>query len=144
MKPLVAGLLVCISAAALSGCYVNPGYSYVRQTSYQGDAYYGHGVRSYDDGYYARSAYPAYSYGPAFGYGGYGGYGYSPGVSIGISSTWYSAPRYRQDRRGYPGYRYQGQRGQDHRGSWRSDGQNQRGQRSNRPQRDDRNRRTDR
>ena len=113
MKHLAAGLVLCAATAALSGCYVDPGYSYVRQTPYQGDVYYGQGTRVYDDGYYVAPAYPAYGY-PAYGYPAYG-YGYAPGVSVGISGTWYSGQRYRYDRRGYRG---------DYRGSWRGQSSN--------------------
>lgn len=104
MKRLLAGLALGVGMLALSGCYVDPGYSYVRQTPYQGDAYYGQGVRTYDPGYYS-GYYPGY---PVYGYGCC----YGPGVSIGISSSWYRGPRY--DNRGY-------RRGYDngHRGSWR-------------------------
>lgn len=109
MKHLAAGLVVCAAAAALSGCYVDPGYSYVRQTPYQGDVYYGQGTRVYDDGYYAAPVYRAYGY-PAYGYPAYG-YGccYTPGVSVGISGTWYGGSRYRDNWRNRRG---------DYRGSW--------------------------
>lgn len=108
MKRLVAGLVLSAAVAALSGCYVDPGYSYVRQTSYQGDAYYGQGVRTYDDGYYYVA--PAYGrYGGGYGYG----YGccYAPGLSVGISGTWYGGSRYRDDRRVYRTDRHRNDRG---------------------------------
>jgi len=120
MKHLAAGLVICVAAAALSGCYVDPGYSYVRQTPYQGDVYYGQGTRVYDDGYYAAPVYPAYGY-PAYGYPAYG-YGccYAPGVSVGISGTWYGGSRYRDSWRGRRG---------DYRGSWRDRGSHRDGHR---------------
>ncbi|HET6432738.1 hypothetical protein [Dyella sp.] len=96
MKKMLAGVALAVVASALGGCYVAPGYSYVRD-GYGGDAYYGRGPTTvYDDGYYA----PSY-----YGYGGYGGYGYPGGVSIGISSGWYGGSYgyrhrdYRYDRR---------------------------------------------
>lgn len=86
MKRLMASFVLIAAAAALSGCYYDPGYSYVRGTGYSGDAYYGQGnayyvAPGYYDGYYGS---------------GYYGYGccYSPGVSIG----WYGGPRYRSYR----------------------------------------------
>ena len=51
MKRILA-CLVLIGVTTLSGCYYNPGYSYVRTTGYGGDAYYG-------TSYYAA---PGYSY----------------------------------------------------------------------------------
>ena len=87
MKRMLAGVALALVAATLSGCYYDPGYSYVRSNGYAGDAYYGdRGTVVYDDGYYA----PGYS-----GSGYYGGYGYAPGVSVGISSNWYGDSRYR-------------------------------------------------
>ncbi len=112
MKRLFAGLILSTAVVALSGCYIDPGYSYVRQTGYQGDAYYGHGVRAYDDGYYAAPVYGGY-YGGGYGYGCC----YAPGVSVGISGMWYGGSRYRGDRRGYRdnGYRAHGGRWQGER-----------------------------
>ena len=101
MKRLFAGFILAFAAGALSGCYVTPGYSYVRHTSYQGDAYYGQGVRTYDDGYYAVPVYGGY-YGGGYGYGCC----YAPGISVGISSGWYSGSRYRGSWRGYRDHGY--------------------------------------
>ena len=97
MKRLLASLILTTAMVALSGCYIDPGYSYVRQNGYQGDAYYGRGVRVYDDGYY----YAAPVYGGYYG-GGYG-YGccYAPGVTLGISGVWYGDSYYRGGRNGY-------------------------------------------
>lgn len=138
MKRLLASLALIAAALALSGCYYDPGYSYVRGSGYGGDAYYGEGGNAYYaapgyyDGYYGR------------GYYGGGYYGYSPGVSIGISSGWYGGSRYRHDgyrgHRGYGDYRrhagqWQGRRdgsshshdGRGNQGHW-SRGQGSRGQ----------------
>lgn len=85
MKRLLAGLALALGTAALSGCYYDPGYSYVRSNGYQGDAYYGEG--------------PSVIYEPDYyGYGGYyaPGWGYAPGVSVGVSGVWYhDSHRYR-------------------------------------------------
>lgn len=85
MKRMLAGLALVLGTAALSGCYYDPGYSYVRSNGYQGDAYYGEG--------------PSVIYEPDYyGYGGYygPGWGYAPGVSVGIRGTWYGdSHRYR-------------------------------------------------
>lgn len=95
MKRMLAGWVVALAAATLSGCYYDPGYSYVRSNGYQGDAYYGEGRPViYDDGYA-----PSY-YGPTYYGDGY----YAPGVSVGISSVWYGGS---------------GHRGRDH--DWRGD-----------------------
>lgn len=78
MKRMLAGLALVLGTAALSGCYYDPDYSYVRGNGYQGGAYYGEG--------------PSVIYQPDYyGYGGYygPGWGYAPGVSVGISGTWY-------------------------------------------------------
>ncbi len=105
MKRLLASLIMGVAAATLSGCYYDPGYSYVRSSGYGGDAYYGRGgsdyvVPGYYDGYY--------------GSGYYGGYGYAPGVSV-----WYSDSHYRHD--GYRGYRgHRDYRG--HAGHWHGNG----------------------
>ena len=85
MKKWLLGGVVVIASSLLGGCYVAPGYSYVRD-GYGGDAYYGRGTAVYDDGYYA----PGY-YAPNYYYGG--GYAYPGGVSIGISRTWYGGSR---------------------------------------------------
>lgn len=106
MKRVLAGLALVVATAALSGCYYDPGYSYVRPvTTYGGDAYYGNGV-TYD---YAA---PSYYY-PSYGY--YGGYGccYAPSVSVGIGGVWYSGhSRYYGGHGGYYGRGYYG-RGYD-------------------------------
>jgi hypothetical protein len=102
MKRMLAGLTLAIATAALSGCYYDPGYSYVRSAPYAGDAYYGSGTTVvYDDGYYA----PAY-------YGGYYGCCWAPPVTVGISGIWYGGSRYHgHDRRYWD-------RGGHSRGSW--------------------------
>jgi hypothetical protein len=117
MKRLLATLALIAAASALSGCYYDPGYSYVRSSGYSGDAYYGEGGNAY---YAAPGYYDGY-YGSGYSGGGY--YGYSPGVSIGISSGWYGGSRYRYD--GYRGHRdYRDYR--RHAGQWqgRRDGDN--------------------
>ena len=102
MKRLLASLVLIVAAAALSGCYYDPGYSYVRGSGYSGDAYYGDGGNAY---YVA----PGY-------YDGYYGCCYAPGVSVGVSSVWYGGSRYRHD--GYRNHRdYRG-----HAGQWRGQG----------------------
>jgi len=99
MKRLLAGLVLIAAAAALSGCYYDPGYSYVRNSGYGGDAYYGQG----GGGYYVAPSYYGGYYGNGYYGGGYYGCCYAPGVSIGISSGWYGGPRYRHV--GHPVYR---------------------------------------
>jgi hypothetical protein len=99
MKRLLASLALIAAFSALSGCYYDPGYSYVRSSGSGGDAYYGEGGNAY---YAAPSYYGGY-YGS--GYYGDGYYGYSPGVSIGISSGWYGGSRYRHDGWGHRDYR---------------------------------------
>lgn len=121
MKRLLASLVLIVAAATLSGCYYDPGYSYVRGSGYSGDAYYGDGGNAY---YAAPGYYPGYYDGY---YGGYYGCCYAPGVSVGVSSVWYGGSRYRHD--GYRGYRdYHGHAGQwrghgDGRGDYRRHGQ---------------------
>ncbi|MEO7066603.1 MAG: hypothetical protein ABI114_06820 [Rhodanobacter sp.] len=39
MRRLLSGVILIIAAAALSGCYYQPGYGYVRSTNSGGDAY---------------------------------------------------------------------------------------------------------
>jgi len=96
MKYLKLALVAAVAAAALSGCYYDPDYSYVRGTpGYNGSAYYGRSAAGYDDGYYGYYGAPAY-YG-----GGYYGCCYAPGVSVGVSSVWYGGARYRDDGRRY-------------------------------------------
>jgi hypothetical protein len=111
MKRLLASLALITAAAALSGCYYDPGYSYVRGSVYSGDAYYGQGGNAY---FVAPNYYD--------GYYGYYGCCYAPGVSIG----YYGDSRYRYYRgggyRGDGGYHGGGYRGNggghdgDHRG----------------------------
>lgn len=80
MKYRLASLIL-VAAATLSGCYYDPGYSYVRNSGYNGDVYYGDAAAT--GSYYAVPGY-------------YGGYGccYAPGVSLGIGGVWYGGPRY--------------------------------------------------
>lgn len=96
MKRMLAGVALAIATAALSGCYYDPGYSYVRPVAAYGggDAYYGTSSYSYAPGYYY----------PSYGYYGYGGYGccYGPAVSVGIGGVWYSGHG------GYYGHGYHG------------------------------------
>ena len=90
MKRLFACVGLMAVAAALSGCYYDPGYTYVRGGGPAGDAYYGTGTTYYAspyDSYYGPTYYGGY-------YGGYCGCCYAPGVSIGISSHWYGGSRY--------------------------------------------------
>ena len=106
MKRLLASLALIAAASALSGCYYDPGYSYVRGSGSSGDAYYGQGGNAY----YAAPSYHDGYYGSGYSGGGY--YGYSPGVSVGISSGWYGGSRYRDDD-------YRGQRDYErHAGQW--------------------------
>ena len=147
MKRHLASLVLVVVAAALSGCYYDPGYSYVRSSGQGGDAYYGRTSTTYYAAPSYYGGYGGYGYG-GYGYGGYGyggngyygnGYygGYGSGVSIGIRNSYYARPHYRHDYR-----RDRGHGGRnDHRG--RSDhrgprGQSTRGGRpsSNRPQGD--------
>ena len=67
MKRLLSGFVLVALAALLSGCYYNPGYSYVRATPYAGAAYYGNGV-VYGNGYgyYAAPAWYDGWYGPRY------------------------------------------------------------------------------
>jgi hypothetical protein len=107
MKRMLAGLAMVLGTAALSGCYYDPGYSYVRSNGYQGDVYYGEGPAViYRPDYYGY-------YGP--GYYGPGYYGYQPGVSIGISGTWYNRSG------GYRGYDRRYDRRYDRGHDWRGD-----------------------
>jgi hypothetical protein len=119
MKRLLSTLGLVAAFAALSGCYYDPGYSYVRSSGYSGDAYYGEQVvqPAYSGGYY--DDYYGNDYGNE-----YDG-GYAPGVSIGISSGWYGnsgGGYYRRDHRDRDGDR--GDRGdRDHNGhGGRADG----------------------
>lgn len=98
MKPVLA-VMVLAAAATLSGCYYDPGYSYVRGSGESGDAYYGRGGATvYDDGYYA-SPYYAPSY-----YGYYYGCCYSSGVNVGIRGTWHDRPYHRREGAAYRGH----------------------------------------
>lgn len=117
MKRMLAGFALALGTAALSGCYYDPGYSYVRGNGYQGDAYYGEGPSViYQPDYYGYDG-PGY-YGPGWGY-----YGccYSSGVSVGISGTWYGGGHRGRDWRGHrhgdrDGGRRQGHDGRHGRG----------------------------
>lgn len=104
MKSLVSGFFVVALAVLLSGCYYDPGYSYVRATPYAGAVYYGSGGGYYaDPGWYDPGWYdPGW-----YGYGGwYGGYGccYASGVVVG--GVWYDRWGHRHHRGG--GYPYRG------------------------------------
>ena len=120
MKRPLSVVALILAAATLSGCYYDPGYSYVRGSGHGGDAYYG-------DGSSARYVEPAYDgyYGGGYYGSGYYGCCYAPGVSVGISSTWYGGSRYRpEDYRGRRDYgnhagHWQGRSGGDHRGESR-------------------------
>ncbi|MGY3039333.1 hypothetical protein ACVWWQ_000920 [Rhodanobacter sp. TND4EL1] len=126
MKRLLCSLILISAAAALSGCYYDPGYSYVRGSGYGGDAYYGDGGGAT----YVTPAYGGYYGNGYYGGGGYYGCCYAPGVSVGISSGWYGGSRYRRD--DYRGHRdydnhaghWQGRRQGDGRGNngWGSHG----------------------
>ncbi len=95
MKPVLA-VMVLAAAATLAGCYYDPGYSYVRSSSANGDAYYGQGSTTvYDDGYYV-SPY----YAPSYYYDGYYGCCYDSGMSVGIRGTWHDRPYHRRERAG--------------------------------------------
>ena len=91
MKRLLITLGLVAAFAGLSGCYYDPGYSYVRSSGYSGDAYYGQEV--------VRPAYSGGYYDDYYSDGLSGGY--APGVSIGINSGWYGNSGrgdYRRDR----------------------------------------------
>jgi hypothetical protein len=118
MKRLLAGLALALGTAALSGCYYDPGYSYVRGNGYQGDAYYGEGPSViYEPDYYGYGGY----YGPGWGYGCC----YRSGVSVGVTGVWHrDSHRYRgrdwnrghyHDRGGRHEWRGRSDRGQDRR-----------------------------
>lgn len=117
MKRGLAGLALIIVAAALSGCYYDPGYSYVRPVHHGGDAYYGEASPSY----YVAPAYAGGYYGDGYysdGYyygGAYYGCCYAPSVSIGIRRGGYRDSRYRHDHdRGHGYYRGDHRHGDDH------------------------------
>jgi hypothetical protein len=118
MKPHLAGFALIVVAAALSGCYYDPGYSYVRSSGQGGDAYYGRGSSTYyaQPGYYDGYDGSGY-YGNAYYGSGYYGCCYGSGASIGIGSGYYEEPRYRSnDHRG----RDRDDRGHHDRGDQRS------------------------
>ncbi len=121
MKRLLASLALMAAAAALSGCYYDPGYSYVRSSRYAGDAYYGRGsdgyyvAPGYYDGYYG-SGY----YGNAYYGNGYHGCCYGPALGIGVVGDYDSRPRYRH-------------RDDDHRRDYAHGGYRARSERSQRP-----------
>ena len=81
MKRILARLVLLAGIVALSGCYYDPGYGYVRSTGYSGDVYYGQAAPVYQGGYYPSGYYDDGYYGCCgvgiIGgwYGGYGGYG---------------------------------------------------------------------
>jgi hypothetical protein len=114
MKRMLAGLALVLGTAALSGCYYDPDYSYVRGNGYQGDAYYGQGPAViYQPDYYGY--YGSGYYGPGYGPGYYG---YGSGVNIGISGTWYDRSHHYRGR----DYRYDRPRARNDRArQWRGD-----------------------
>lgn len=131
MKRMLAGLALVLGTAALSGCYYDPGYSYVRGNGYQGDAYYGEGPSViYEPDYYSYGGYGGY-YGPGWGYGCC----YSSGVSVGIGGTWhrdshhYRGRDWSRNRHGYRDGRHDRRswRGRDDRGHDRHDSHGRRG-----------------
>jgi hypothetical protein len=121
MKRILASFILIAVAVSLSGCYYDPGYSYVRGSAYRGDAYYGQGATTYyaAPGYYD-GYYPGY-YGD--GYYGYYGCCYTPGVSVGIGGAWYGGSRYHGHDRDDRGYRRDRDGGyhDDRRGGYRGD-----------------------
>ncbi|WEN14397.1 hypothetical protein PY254_14320 [Rhodanobacter sp. AS-Z3] len=123
MKRHLSVVALIFAAATLSGCYYDPGYSYVRGSGQGGDAYYGDGggdryVEPAYDGYYGGSYYGGGYYGRS-----YYGCCYAPGVSVGISNTWYGGS-------GYRGEDYRGRRDYgNHAGHWQDrSGDHQRGE----------------
>lgn len=108
MKRHLASLALIVVVAALSGCYYDPGYSYVRSSGQGGDAYYGRAESIY---YAAPGYYDSYSgsgyYGNEYYGSGYYGCCYGPTLGIGISSRYYGGSR-------YGSYGYRGYRGRDH------------------------------
>ncbi|WP_266171824.1 hypothetical protein [Dyella subtropica] len=115
MKRLLAGLTLAAVTAVLSGCYYDPGYSYVRSSAYVGDAYYGRGTVVYDDGYYAPGY---YGYAPGY-YGGYYDCCYAPPVSVGIGGIWYGGSRgHDRDRHWNRGGSWRGRSDGGRRGNW--------------------------
>ncbi len=114
MKRILASFILVAAAVSLSGCYYDPGYSYVRGSGYGGDAYYGRGAATY---YAAPGYYDGYY--PDYYGSGYYGCCYAPRVSIGVSSGWYGGSRYYRPHR-ESGYR------DDHRGGYRGHAPQQR------------------
>ena len=108
MKRILASFILIAAAASLSGCYYDPGYSYVRGSGYGGDAYYGQGAATY---YAAPGYYDGYY--PDYYGSGYYGCCYAPSLSIGVSSGWYGGSRYYRSNRqsGYRDYHGGGYRG---------------------------------
>ncbi|TAL85750.1 MAG: hypothetical protein EPN74_07050 [Rhodanobacter sp.] len=105
MRRVLAVMVLVAAAATLSGCYYDPGYSYVRASGEGGDAYYGRGTTTvYDDGYYANPYYYGSGYYPGYYGGGYYGCCYNSGVSIGIHGRWRDRPHDRRDGDGYRGH----------------------------------------
>lgn len=114
MKRLLSVFVLLVAGTALSGCYYDPGYNYVRASGQRGDAYYGEGGGT-------RYVVPSYGYDTY--YGGYYDCCYAPGVSVGIGSSWYGRSGYRRGddyryRRnyGHGDRRRQGHAGRDHSG----------------------------
>jgi hypothetical protein len=103
MKRLLSMLALSVAFAVLSGCYYDPGYTYVRSGA-GGDAYYGAAV--------APAYYGDYGYGYGFDGFGYGyGYGccYGPAFGLGFSSIFIDSRGFRHYyNRGYGGYGYRG------------------------------------
>lgn len=91
MKRILARLVLLAGIVALSGCYYDPGYGYVRSSSYSGDVYYGQAAPVYQGGYYPYD------------------YGYYGCCGVGIIGGWYGGyggPRYYGGGRGYYPGRY--------------------------------------
>lgn len=123
MKRSLVTVCLAMAAMALSGCYYDPDYSYVRSTGSQGDVYYGRSAPVYYDNYYAAPGYYNY-YGCCYGSGVYGPGVYRPGVSVGISRTWYGGARYHHDdHRRHGGHAHRGGR-PVHRGNHRDHREN--------------------
>lgn len=106
MKRILASFILIAAMVSLSGCYYDPGYSYVRSSGYGGDVYYGQGAATY---YAAPGDYNDYY--P--GYYGSGYYGCCYATSLSISSGWYGGSRYyrhhrQSEYRDYHGGGYRG------------------------------------
>ena len=89
MKRLLSGLVMAVAAATLSGCYYDPGYSYVRSNGDGGDAYYGRRTTVYQDGYYAA---PGYDDGGYYGNGYNTNYGYNTTYPQVVGNVGYNRP----------------------------------------------------